>query len=126
MVAHRGELWWIKQPTRSEQAVDVSKARRPYVVVSNDAWNTVSTYPRVTVCPLTGAEHVPRRYDTDIWLSHRDTGLAKDSVVRCVELYTLFRDQLIERIGLLAPRKLEEIDRALALYLGIESLFHGS
>ena len=35
----RGEVWWIRQPRRSEQADEVSKPRRPYLVVSTAALN---------------------------------------------------------------------------------------
>jgi mRNA interferase MazF len=76
-------------------------------------------YPRVTVCPLTGLENVPRRYDTDVVVKKRESGLGKDSVVRCVEVYTVFRDELIERAGRLPPRRMPEVDRALSRYLSL-------
>lgn len=115
----RGELWWVRQPASSGQADDRAERRRPYVVVTADAWNTVDAYPRVTLCPLTGAENVPRRYDTDVLLRKRDTGLPKDSVVRCVEVYTVFREALIERIGVVPGTKMREIEQALGLYLAL-------
>jgi mRNA interferase MazF len=115
----RGELWWVRQPAQSEQAADTSKRRRPYLVVSGDPWNLEPRYPRVTLCPLTGREHVARRYDTDVVLRRRDTGLPKDSVARCVEIYTVFRDQLIDRIARLSEAKMAEVDRALRLYLSL-------
>jgi mRNA interferase MazF len=117
--ALRGEIWWVRQPQHSRQATDVTKHRRPYLVVSGDPWNLVEEYPRVTVCPLTGLENVPRRYDTDVVVKKRESGLTKDSVVRCVEVYTLFRDALIERAGRLPPRRMPEVDRALSLYLSL-------
>lgn len=115
----RAELWWVRQPRASRQAGDVSEQRRPYLVVSGDPWNVVAAYPRITVCPLTGAENVTRRYDTDVVLKRRESGLSKDSVVRCVEVYTLFRELLTERIGALSARRMTEVDRALALYLSL-------
>lgn len=115
----RGELWWVRQPSRSDQARDTSKRRRPYLIVSGDPWNLEPRYPRVTLCPVTGAEHVPRRYDTDVFLKRRESGLTKDSVVRCVEIYTVFRDVLLERIGRLPGRRMQEVDRALSLCLSL-------
>lgn len=117
MTPRRGELWWVRQPARPKPAADTSKSRRPYVVVSGDPWNLEPRYPRVTLCPLTGLEHVAHRYDTDVVLRRRDSGLPKDSVARCVEIYTVFRDQLEGRIGQLSAAKLNELDRALRLYL---------
>jgi mRNA-degrading endonuclease toxin of MazEF toxin-antitoxin module len=118
-VPRRGEIWWVTQPRTSAQSGDTNKPRRPYVVVSSDSFNLVPEYPRVTVCPLTGAEHVPRRYDTDVFLSRRVTGLSKDSVVRCVEVYTVFRDRLVGRAANLPGSKMKEVDVALALYLAL-------
>ena len=113
----RGELWWVRQPSDSRQATDRSKRLRPYLVVSGDPWNLVAEYPRVTLCPLTGAENVPRRYDTDVAVSRRESGLTKNSIIRCVEVYTVFRSELEERIGRLSERRMREVDRALSLYL---------
>ncbi len=119
MTPRRGEVWWVRQPTRPDQATDVPKRRRPYLVVSGDPWNLEPAYPRVTICPLTGLERVSRRYDTDVVLRKRETGLPKDSVVRCVEIYTVFRDVLVERVAQLPPRRVREVERALSLYLSL-------
>ncbi|MBI5479322.1 MAG: type II toxin-antitoxin system PemK/MazF family toxin [Deltaproteobacteria bacterium] len=117
MTPRRGDLWWVRQPAWPEQAADTSKRRRPCLVVSGDPWNLEPRDPRVTLCPLTGLEHAARRYDTDVVLRRHETGLPKDSVARCVELYTVFRDQLEERITQLSAVKMTEVDRALRLYL---------
>ena len=107
------------KPTAPRQAGDQSKSRRPYLVVSSDSWNVILEYPRITVCPLTGAENILRRYDTDVFLRKRDTGLPKNSVVRCVEIYTIFRDLLIERAGSVSGRVMKEVDQALCFYFAL-------
>jgi mRNA interferase MazF len=115
----RGEIWWVKQPSDRHQASDRSVRRRPYLVVSSDSWNFVDEYPRVTLCPITGAEHVPRRYDIDVALKRKETGLPKDSVVRCAEIYTVFRDVLLERAARIPETRMPEVDQALRLYLAL-------
>ena len=115
----RGEIWWVRQPAAPSQAGDSAKSRRPYLVVSADPWNLVERYPRVTLCPFTGAENVPRRYDTDVVFKKRESGLSKDSMVRCTEVYTVYRDLLIERVGRVPQGRMAEVDRALALYLAL-------
>jgi mRNA interferase MazF len=115
----RGEIWWVRQPVHPSQAGDQSKARRPYLVVSGDPWNMEPRYPRVSLCPLTGIERVTRRYDTDVVLRKRETGLPKDSVVRCVEIYTVFRDVLIERVARISEGTMQQVDRALGIYLSL-------
>ncbi len=118
-VPRRGDIWWVAQPTAPPQAGDACKRRRPYLVVSSDSFNVVASYPRVTLCPLTGAENVPRRYDTDVFLRQRDTGLPKDSVVRCVEIYTVFRRLLVARVSTLPGMTMKKVERAMALYLAL-------
>lgn len=122
VVPRRGDIWWVRQPRSAGQARDASKARRPYLIVSSDSFNIIGEYPRITVCPLTGAEHVPRRYDTDVFLKRRDSRLPKDSVVRCVEVYTVFRDVLVDRISSIPGSRMKEVDRALALYLSLPTI----
>jgi mRNA-degrading endonuclease toxin of MazEF toxin-antitoxin module len=117
----RGDIWWLKQTRDRRQAVDTATARRPYLVVSSDSWNLVQEYPRITVCPLTGAENVPRRYDTDVVLRRRETSLPKDSVARCTEIYTVFRAALIERVGRISEMRMSEVEQALRLYLALET-----
>jgi mRNA-degrading endonuclease toxin of MazEF toxin-antitoxin module len=115
----RGEIWWVRQPAHSHQEGDTSKRRRPYLVVSGDPWNLEPRYPRITLCPLTGGENVRRRYDTDVVLRKKETRLAKDSVARCVEVYTVFRELLLERVAQLSEGRMREVDRALRLYLSL-------
>lgn len=119
VIPRRGEVWWLRQSLASEQAGDTSKSRRPYLVVSGDPWNLEPRYPRLTVCPLTGIENVPGRYDTDVVLRRRETNLKKDSVVRCVEIYTVFRDVLIERVARVPEKRMAQVERALCLYLSL-------
>ncbi len=119
LAAKQGDIWWVKQPSQREQAADCSSRRRPYLVVSGDPWNLEPSYPRITLCPLTGLENVSRRYDTDVILRKKETNLPKDSVVRCVEIYTVFREVLIERVGQISHRRLGDVQRALRLYLSL-------
>jgi mRNA-degrading endonuclease toxin of MazEF toxin-antitoxin module len=117
----RGEIWWVKQLSDRRQAGDTSTERRPYLVVSSDSWNLVEEYPRVTVCPLTGAENVPRRYDTDVVLRRKETSLPKDSVVRCTEVYTIFRSVMLERVARIPEHRIGEVEQALRMYLSLET-----
>ena len=123
MVApRRGEIWWAKQPRDPRQTADQRERRRPYLIVSGDAWNLEPTYPRVTVCGLTGAENVPRRYDTDVSLRRSDSGLPKDSIARCTELYTIFKESLVERAGRAPENRMREVESALELYLAFPTV----
>ncbi len=90
--------------------------------MSSDSFNVVASYPRVTLCPITGAENVPRRYDTDVFLRKRETGLTKNSVVRCVEIYTVFRHLLIAKVSTLPGKTMKKVEAAMALYLALPNV----
>jgi mRNA-degrading endonuclease toxin of MazEF toxin-antitoxin module len=115
----RGDIWWVRQPVHPSQAGDISKRRRPYLVVSSDPWNLEPAYPRVTLCPLTGLERVARRYDTDVILKKNETRLPKDSDPGTPEIYTVFREMLIERVARIPQRKMRRVEHALRLYLSL-------
>ena len=73
------------QPRRMER---ISKRKIHFAPFERQAkaiarpFNVVVRYPRVTVCPVTGIENVPRPYDTDVVIQRRDGGLAKDRIAR--------------------------------------------
>jgi mRNA-degrading endonuclease toxin of MazEF toxin-antitoxin module len=108
----------------SVQALDVSKPLRPYVIVSSDAFNLHPEYPRVTVCPLMRKERPGRRYETDVLVRARDSGLPKDSLIRCVEVYTILRNLLVSPVGFVPGRLMRDVDNALGVYLSLSNAFH--
>jgi mRNA-degrading endonuclease toxin of MazEF toxin-antitoxin module len=41
-------------------------------------------------------------------------------VAKCAEIYTVFKEQLVERLGTLPQTTMDRVDRALALSLGLD------
>lgn len=55
----------------------------------------------------------------NIRLSRRQSGLAKSSVVNVSQVLTIDRRYLTERIGKIAPSKLNQVDAGLRLVLAL-------
>ena len=109
----RGDIYFAElSPTRGSE---IAK-RRPVIIVSNDANNRVAT--TVTVVPVTS--NVSKVYPFEVFLPAGDSGLPKDSKAQAQQVRTLAKERLVgARAGQLAKPKLEMLDRALRLHLGL-------
>lgn len=84
------------------------------MLVSREAAYAIRAH--LTIVPVTTRI---RKAATFVPVSQRD-GLDHESAVNCDELSTIHRDQLIERIGVLDPSTLAEVDDALRYSLGLD------
>lgn len=110
----RGEVWWGSPHLTGDRS-----KRRPFVVVSADAFNANERYRKVVVVHLTTTTRLGGPYPWEVRLPRGAGGLTHASVAKCAEPYTLFKDQLDERCGALPSRLLAQIDAALALALAL-------
>lgn len=89
---------------------------RPCVIIQNDIGNKYS--PCVIVCPLTsrGKKSMPTHVNVGI-----EDGLYFDSVVLCEQIQTRCKSEIKTRAILhLSDDKMEEINKALAISLGLQ------
>jgi len=109
----RGDIYFAElSPTRGSE---IAK-RRPVIIVSNDANNRVAS--TVTVVPVTS--NVSKVYPFEVFLPAGDSGLPKDSKAQAQQVRTLAKERLVgSRAGQLAKPKLEILDQALRLHLGL-------
>lgn len=109
----RGDIYFAElSPTRGSE---IAK-RRPVIIVSNDANNRVAS--TVTVVPVTS--NVSKVYPFEVFLPAGDSGLPKDSKAQAQQVRTLAKERLVgSRAGQLAKPKLEMLDQALRLHLGL-------
>jgi mRNA-degrading endonuclease toxin of MazEF toxin-antitoxin module len=110
----RGEIWWAKVPMRG-----ATGKRRPMLVVSDDAFNANDRYPKVMVVHLTSVARLGADFDWEVALPKGTTGLRQASVVKCGEIYTLWKEQLQGPAATLPATEMRRIDRALAVGLGL-------
>src|SRR5262245_43229362 len=110
----QGELYWLRfGGTGSEPS-----GRRPALVIQHDRFNRSRI--QTTVVAATTSNLVLAAMPGNVRLRKGEGGLPRASVVNVTQLRTVDRDHLTERLGVLAPARVAEVLRGLALVLGIE------
>ena len=113
MVISQGEVWWADLGLPNGSAPGF---RRPVVVVQGDAMNR-SRIATVVCVPLT-SNMIWADAPGNALLTARATGLPKDSVANVSQVLTLDKTDLIERVGKLAPAKIELLLAGIDIVLG--------
>ncbi|MGG5753535.1 type II toxin-antitoxin system PemK/MazF family toxin [Zafaria sp. Z1313] len=110
----RGEIYWtdLGDPQGSAPA-----KRRPVLVVQSEAFNrsSIRTVLAVVVTSNTELATMPG----NVFLPASGVGLPKDSVANVSQLVTLNRYDLAENAGLVPTDLMKDVDRGLALVLGL-------
>lgn len=101
----RGEIWWAILP--------IPSGRRPVVLVSRDLAYKVRS--KISVIEVTTRA---RGIETEIPLGARE-GLPRERWANADNIATIDKAWLVERIGALGREKIERLDRALGLTLGL-------
>ncbi len=111
---HRGEIWWTAfgHPEGSAPGY-----RRPAVVLQIDEFNE-SPIRTVVVVAMTSNLRIAQAPGS-VSCSTRDTGLSRTSVVNVSQVATVDKNRLLERVGVLPQRKLEEVEEGVRLVLGL-------
>jgi mRNA interferase MazF len=110
----RGDILWICcDPSVGAEP----RKTRTCIVVSNDIANRFGQ--AITVVPTQAytAERAGRAYMTD--LRHPRSTLTEDRVANASMVMTYDRTRVAKRAGKVTPQTLEDIDRALAMHLGL-------
>jgi mRNA interferase MazF len=110
MVIKQGDVYWIDldEPAGSEPDY-----RHPHVVIQNDLFNA-SQISTVIVCALTSNL---RRVASpgNVLLETGEANLPKQSVVNVTQVLTVDKEMLVEWIGRLSDRRVEQILAGLRL-----------
>lgn len=114
MVINRGEIWWadLPEPTGSSPGY-----RRPVVIIQSDIFNKTNLNTSIVALITTNLELEKMR--GNVFLKKQHSGLPKDSVVNATQVFTLDKRLLLEFVGTLSERKMEQIDKGLRLVLSL-------
>lgn len=108
----RGEIWWasLAEPTESEPGY-----RRPVLVVQSDDFNRsrIATVVAVSITSNIRLAQAPG----NVFLSHRLTGLPRDSVANVSQIVTINKSFLTELIGVLPLSTVSQVEAGLRLVL---------
>ena len=113
MVLRRGDIFYadLSPVVGSEQG-----GVRPVLIVQNDVGNKYS--PTVIVAAITSQIN-KAKLPTHIELKGEEYGLSKDSVILLEQIRTLDKRRLKEKIGHLYDEKMDKVNVALLISLGL-------
>lgn len=92
--------------------------KRPVLVISSNIVN--KNFPTVIMLPFSSI--VPRALGADTIKVSKNTGLNKDSVILAIQIRSIDKSRLVEKVGKLSGEKLIEVEDSLKLVLGMVSL----
>ena len=102
----RGEVWWLEMPPPA--------GRRPAVLLSRDAAYQVRA--AITVAPIT---RTIRKIPVEVVLDQSD-GMPTRCVVNLDDITTLPKALIKQRLTVLSPERIGQIDAAIRFALNLE------
>lgn len=110
MVINQGEIYWVDlgEPSGSEPGY-----RHPHIVMQNNIFNS-SNISTVVVCSLTTNLNRAKA-PGNIALTKGEANLPKKSVVNISQIYTVNKSDLIDKIGQVSEKRVDEILEGLNL-----------
>lgn len=117
MNVQRGEVVLVDFPYASRGGSKV----RPVLIVQNDRDNVRLTNTiTVQITSVTRRALEPTQLLIDIATPEgKQAGLRQDSVVNCVNLYTLAKTDILRKLGALSPQLLQQINACLRAALNL-------
>ena len=112
MVINQGDVFWVElgEPSGSEPGY-----RHPHVVIQNNVFNQ-SRINTVVVCVLTS--NLKRaEAPGNILLEKGEANLPKQSVVNISQIFTVDKQDLVEKIGMLSRKRVRQILDGIDLLL---------
>ena len=111
MSIKRGDIYWIDQSKYRPAVGNMQKPGRPGIVVSNDANNASAS--TVEIVYLTGKPK--KEIPTHCTINSSE----RPSIALCEQITTVSTEQLRDYIGQCTDGEMQQIDRCLAISLGL-------
>ncbi|MCB8942606.1 MAG: type II toxin-antitoxin system PemK/MazF family toxin [Ardenticatenaceae bacterium] len=112
MVIKQGDVFWVDMGEPSGSAPGYI---RPFVVIQNNIFNT-SRINTVVICALT-TNLFRAEAPGNVLLNENEANLPKQSVVNISQIFTVDKRDLVEKIGTLSPRRVNQILAGIQLLL---------
>ena len=113
----RGEIYFLDfSPSKGREM----KGPHPALVIQNDVGNKVSGL--TIVAAVTGNLKVSE-LPIGVLIGPEESGLSRQSVVHLGQIYTIDKGRLQNLAGALTKGKMSEVDRALAVSLGLREFW---
>lgn len=110
---YRGQIYYadLTPVQGSEQG-----GLRPVLIIQNDMGNRHS--PTTIVAPMT-SRIGKKFFPTNVDLEPVDTGLMSASRVCCEQIRTIDKRRLLSLMGAVCEEKMQQVDKAIAISLGV-------
>ncbi len=118
MAVKRGEIYNSDLIEKDSKGVEIGKIR-PALVVQANLWNEL--LPSTVIVPLTSRVPAYTSAGTVV-LNKSESGLDKTSTLLFDQIRSIDKSRLEKRIGMLPQDKMEAVDQALSLTLGLEPI----
>ena len=92
--------------------------KRPVLVISNNTLN--QTLPTIIVIPISSI--IPEYIGPDVVKIEKKIGLEKESIIIVNQIRSIDKARLIKKIGRLSQDRLEQVEDALQITLGMVEL----
>ena len=112
----RGEVYVADLVPRSGSE---QQGRRPVIVLSHDAFNQAPNWRSIIVVPISTSPAQAGRGPTAVALPQGAGGLKRACVALCHQVTTLDRAKLSQRIGVLTPDLLQQVESGLKAALDL-------
>lgn len=110
----RGEIWWADLPEPTGSAPGLP---HPVLIIQADSFNR-SAINTFIVAVISSNTNLAESFG-NVLISPRASGLPKDSVVNITQLFTVDKSLLLEYVGTLSERKMQQVDKGLRLVLSL-------
>ena len=110
----RGEIWW------ADLGIPIGSGpgfKRPVVIIQDDMFNR-SKIQTVIVASITTNINLSEA-PGNVFIEKEESGLSKHGVVNISQISSIDKRRLIEKVKLLSPAYISEIDFGLKLILNI-------
>jgi len=112
MVINQGDIFWVDlgEPSGSEPAY-----LHPHLVIQNNVFNR-SRIGTVVICSLTSN---PQRAESpgNVLLEKGEANLPKPSVVNITQIFTVNKQDLVEKIGTLSRTRITQVLQGIELLI---------
>lgn len=114
MVIERGQIWWVDLP---EPRGSAPGYEHPLVIIQSDYFNQtkLNTIIGAVITSNLDLAEMPG----NVSIGKDKAALLKDSVVNVTQIVTVDKSELLEYVGTLSERKMEQIENGLRLVLSL-------
>jgi len=110
----RGEIWLVNwNPARGSEQT----GKRPALIIQNDIGNE-----KASTTIVAAISSSVKLYPMNVKIEPHESGLHDISMVKTSQILTISKIRLEKKLGQLSEEKIEEVNQAIKLSLGLENL----